>query len=71
MRTLTSAVRIAASLSPWSSVPAAELHSFHSGGVVAVFGDGSVHFIRSSIFLNDLSRLIAQAGGEVLTGNEY
>ena len=48
-----------------------ELYSFHSGGVVAVFGDGSVHFIRSSITLTDLARLITRAGGEVLTGNEY
>ncbi|HVK17952.1 MAG TPA: DUF1559 domain-containing protein [Fimbriiglobus sp.] len=48
-----------------------ELYSFHSGGVVAVFGDGSVHFIRSTITMTDLSRLITRAGGEVLTGNEY
>ncbi len=48
-----------------------ELYSFHTGGVVAVFGDGSVHFIRASINLTQLARLITRSGGEILAGNEY
>src|SRR5262249_12801671 len=47
-----------------------ELYSFHSGGVNAVFADGSVHFIRANISLTALSRLITRSGGEVLQGDE-
>ena len=48
-----------------------ELYSFHTGGVNAVFADGSVHFVRSNITLTMLSALITRRGGEVLTGNEF
>jgi hypothetical protein len=48
-----------------------ELYSFHPTGVNAVFGDGSVHFLKSSIDLSTLAALITKAGGEVLKGNEY
>ena len=48
-----------------------ELYSFHPGGVNAVFADGSVHFLRQSMDLTMLSRLITIAGGEVLTGGEF
>jgi prepilin-type N-terminal cleavage/methylation domain-containing protein/prepilin-type processing-associated H-X9-DG protein len=48
-----------------------ELYSFHPGGVNVVFGDGSVHFLRSSIDLSTLAALITKAGGEVLKGTEY
>jgi prepilin-type N-terminal cleavage/methylation domain-containing protein/prepilin-type processing-associated H-X9-DG protein len=48
-----------------------ELYSFHTGGVNAVFADGSVHFLRASMTLTMLSGLITRAGGEVLTGNEF
>ena len=37
-----------------------EMYSFHSGGVNAVFADGSVHFLRASMTLTALSRLITQ-----------
>jgi prepilin-type N-terminal cleavage/methylation domain-containing protein/prepilin-type processing-associated H-X9-DG protein len=40
--------------------------SNHSGGVNALFGDGSVHFITSSIDLNTWRALGTRAGGEVI-----
>jgi prepilin-type processing-associated H-X9-DG protein len=48
-----------------------ELYSFHSGGVNAVFADGSVHFLRANISLTVLASVITRAGGEILTGNEF
>ncbi len=42
-----------------------QIYSFHSGGVNAVFGDGSVHFIRQTIDIRTLARLITRNGGEV------
>jgi prepilin-type N-terminal cleavage/methylation domain-containing protein/prepilin-type processing-associated H-X9-DG protein len=48
-----------------------ELYSFHPTGVNALFGDGSVHFLRSSMDLSTLAALITKAGGEVLKGTEY
>ena len=48
-----------------------ELYSFHTGGVNAVFGDGSVHFLRSGMDLSTLAALITRGGGEVLKGNEF
>lgn len=48
-----------------------ELYSFHSGGVNAVFADGAVHFLRQSMSLTALSRLITRSGGETLTGDEF
>lgn len=47
-----------------------QIYGFHSGGVNAVFGDGSVHFIRQTIDLRTLARLITRNGGEV-TSNDY
>jgi prepilin-type N-terminal cleavage/methylation domain-containing protein/prepilin-type processing-associated H-X9-DG protein len=48
-----------------------ELYSFHPSGVNAVFGDGSVHFLKASMDLSTLAALITKAGGEVLKGSEY
>jgi prepilin-type N-terminal cleavage/methylation domain-containing protein/prepilin-type processing-associated H-X9-DG protein len=48
-----------------------ELYSFHPGGVNAVFADGSVHLIRSSISLTLLSALITRNGHETLKGDEF
>jgi prepilin-type N-terminal cleavage/methylation domain-containing protein/prepilin-type processing-associated H-X9-DG protein len=43
-----------------------ELYSFHPAGCNAVFGDGSVRFLRSTITLTTLSSLITKAGLETL-----
>ena len=42
--------------------------SNHSGGVLAVLGDGSVHFFSNSIDLNTWQALGSMAGGEVISG---
>jgi prepilin-type processing-associated H-X9-DG protein len=48
-----------------------EVYSFHPGGANAVFVDGSVHFVKATIEIRALARLITRAGGEVLSGNDY
>ena len=40
--------------------------SFHSGGVHFLFGDGSIHFISSSISQTVYDALASRAGGEVV-----
>jgi prepilin-type N-terminal cleavage/methylation domain-containing protein/prepilin-type processing-associated H-X9-DG protein len=44
-----------------------ELTSQHPAGVNAVFGDGSVRFLKDSLSLNVLSALCTRAGGEVIS----
>jgi prepilin-type N-terminal cleavage/methylation domain-containing protein/prepilin-type processing-associated H-X9-DG protein len=46
-----------------------EVYSFHTGGAQAVFADGSVHFLRGSINIRVLARLITRVGGEVVSGD--
>jgi prepilin-type N-terminal cleavage/methylation domain-containing protein/prepilin-type processing-associated H-X9-DG protein len=48
-----------------------ELFSFHSGGVNALFGDGSVRFIKDSISVVTLRSLVTMAGGEVVSADSY
>ncbi len=43
-----------------------ELTSQHPGGVNAVFGDGSVHFLKNSLNVNVLGALCTRAGSEVV-----
>jgi prepilin-type N-terminal cleavage/methylation domain-containing protein/prepilin-type processing-associated H-X9-DG protein len=43
-----------------------QVYGFHSGGVNALFGDGSVRFIRQSISIRTLAALITRNGGEVV-----
>jgi len=45
--------------------------SLHPGGVNALFGDGSVHFVKDSISLASWRALSSRAGGEVLSGDSY
>jgi prepilin-type N-terminal cleavage/methylation domain-containing protein/prepilin-type processing-associated H-X9-DG protein len=44
-----------------------ELYSFHTGGCNFVFGDGSVKFIKQSIEMRMIARLISVYGGEAQT----
>lgn len=45
-----------------------ELYSFHTGGINATIGDGSVRFITKSIALSQLGALGTARGGEADTG---
>jgi prepilin-type N-terminal cleavage/methylation domain-containing protein len=42
-----------------------QLYSFHTSGVNAVFGDGSVHFLSQSLSIQILAALVTRNGGEV------
>jgi prepilin-type N-terminal cleavage/methylation domain-containing protein/prepilin-type processing-associated H-X9-DG protein len=50
--------------------PTGQIYSFHSGGVNALLGDGSVRFIRQTIQSGTLRALITRNGGEVVP-NEF
>ena len=45
-----------------------QIYGFHSGGVNALLGDGSVRFIRESIDIRTLAALVTRNGGEVIAG---
>jgi prepilin-type N-terminal cleavage/methylation domain-containing protein/prepilin-type processing-associated H-X9-DG protein len=53
----------------YNTDPTGQIYSFHSSGVNALFGDGSVKFLRSTIDWTTLQALITRSGGEVITGN--
>jgi prepilin-type N-terminal cleavage/methylation domain-containing protein/prepilin-type processing-associated H-X9-DG protein len=48
-----------------------KIYSFHSGGANFVFADDSVHFLKATIDIRVLARLITRAGGEVISANDY
>jgi prepilin-type N-terminal cleavage/methylation domain-containing protein/prepilin-type processing-associated H-X9-DG protein len=48
-----------------------EIYSFHSGGANVVFADGSVHFLRETIDLCLLAKLVTRAGGEAINSSDY
>ena len=48
-----------------------EMFSYHPGGVNAVFGDGSVRFIKDTINPVVLRGLVSLSGGEVLSADSY
>ena len=48
-----------------------QIYSFHAGGANAVFGDGSVHFLKANIEIRTLARLVTRAGGEVVSGSDF
>ena len=51
--------------------PNEEPYSYHPGGINALFGDGSVHFIKDSINLVAFRSLLTLAGGEVISSDQY
>jgi prepilin-type N-terminal cleavage/methylation domain-containing protein/prepilin-type processing-associated H-X9-DG protein len=63
---------------PLTSYPSAQfgtdgtgqVYGFHTGGVNALLGDGSVRFVRASIQFATLQALITRSGGEVI-GNDF
>lgn len=54
-----------------SSFGAVTSRSYHSGGVNALFGDGSVHFMKNSINWVTWRALGTVNGGEVLSSDSY
>jgi prepilin-type N-terminal cleavage/methylation domain-containing protein/prepilin-type processing-associated H-X9-DG protein len=48
-----------------------EAFSFHPGGVVAVFADGSVRFLRERMAITIYAALITRSGGEPITAGEF
>jgi prepilin-type processing-associated H-X9-DG protein len=48
-----------------------ETYAFHPGGANAAFADGSVHFLRSTLTLRVLARLVTRAGGEVVSAGDW
>jgi prepilin-type processing-associated H-X9-DG protein len=47
------------------------LFSFHPGGINAVFGDGSVRFLKETINVVVLRGLVSVASGEVISADSY
>jgi prepilin-type N-terminal cleavage/methylation domain-containing protein/prepilin-type processing-associated H-X9-DG protein len=43
-----------------------QIYGFHSGGVNALLGDGSVRFVKQTIALRALAALVTRDGGEVV-----
>ena len=48
-----------------------EVYSFHTGGALAVFADGSVHFLKAGMNIRVLAGLATRAGGEVVSADDY
>jgi prepilin-type N-terminal cleavage/methylation domain-containing protein len=47
-----------------------EVYSFHTGGAMHVFGDGSVHFIKSSMDIRLFVKFVTRSGNDV-TPSDY
>jgi len=47
------------------------IYAFHTGGANALFGDGSVHFLRVGLNRDVFAGLVTRAGGEVIDGSSY
>ena len=48
-----------------------EMASFHPGGVNALFGDGSVRFIKDGVNVVVCRKLVTLAGGEITSASDY
>lgn len=48
-----------------------EIYGFHPGGVTALFGDGSVRFVKETLDILTQRALITPAGGEVVSAESY
>jgi prepilin-type processing-associated H-X9-DG protein len=65
---------------PWPSTqatagnqagPNEEPYSYHPAGVNALFADGSVHFIKSTVNLVTFRGLLTLAGGDIVSSDQY
>jgi prepilin-type N-terminal cleavage/methylation domain-containing protein/prepilin-type processing-associated H-X9-DG protein len=48
-----------------------EIYSFHPGGTNALFADGSVRFLKASIDIRIVARLVTMAGGDVVSDSDF
>jgi prepilin-type N-terminal cleavage/methylation domain-containing protein/prepilin-type processing-associated H-X9-DG protein len=48
-----------------------EIYSFHPAGSNALFADGSVHMIKTTISVPVIAALITRSGGEIVGGDQY
>jgi prepilin-type N-terminal cleavage/methylation domain-containing protein/prepilin-type processing-associated H-X9-DG protein len=55
---------------PFGTESTSQAYSFHAGGVNALFGDGSVRFLRSTVSVATFSALTTRSGGET-PGNDF
>jgi prepilin-type N-terminal cleavage/methylation domain-containing protein/prepilin-type processing-associated H-X9-DG protein len=51
--------------------PNEEPYSYHPGGVNALFGDGSVRFVKDSVNLIAFRGILTLAGGDVVSADQY
>jgi prepilin-type processing-associated H-X9-DG protein len=51
--------------------PIEGLGSFHPGGFNALFGDGSVRFLKTSVASETINGLATRNGGEVIGADSY
>lgn len=56
---------------PFGTIGTGEAYSFHTGGMNASFGDGSVRFLRSTITAQAFIALITRAYGDNAGGNDF
>jgi prepilin-type processing-associated H-X9-DG protein/prepilin-type N-terminal cleavage/methylation domain-containing protein len=56
---------------PMNCINNNEIYSFHPGGANVLFADGSVRFLRQTIDIRTLARLVTRAGGEVVSASDY
>src|SRR5262249_41851643 len=55
----------------WGVDGTGQIYGFHTGGVNALFADGSVHFLNQKIDIPILAHLVIRKGGEAVSGNNY
>ncbi len=48
-----------------------QVYGFHTGGVNAVFADGSVRFLNQGISIRNLARMVTRASGEVVDASDF
>jgi prepilin-type N-terminal cleavage/methylation domain-containing protein/prepilin-type processing-associated H-X9-DG protein len=48
-----------------------EMYAFHPGGATVLMGDGSVTFLRTTVKIRIVGRLITRNGGEAITATDW
>jgi prepilin-type processing-associated H-X9-DG protein len=50
----------------YGTLGTSQIYGFHTGGVNALFADGSVHFLRQTIPIRTLAALVTRDSGEAI-----